>query len=120
MRNVTSKISGRRTLRFESLEEISDEVERLAQAKKIRTRGNWTAGQVLQHLAIVMHGSVDGVEIKLPLPLRIMMPLILFFRKQKFLNQPMKSGIELPKSAAAVLIPPPTSLEMDSRRFVRV
>lgn len=107
----TSKVKGRRVLRFESLEDISAEVERLAQAKHIQTRGNRSAGQVLQHLATVMHGAIDGMEIKLPWPMRLIMPVILFFQKQKFLNQPMKSGIVLPKGAAAKLIPPPTSWE---------
>ncbi len=105
----TSKVSGRRVLRFESLEDISAEVERLAAAKNIKTLGNWSAGQVFQHLAIVMHGAIDGMQIKLPLTMRIMIPVMLLFAKQKFLNQRMKSGVQLPKAAMAALVPPPTS-----------
>ncbi|MEQ1824389.1 MAG: DUF1569 domain-containing protein [Pirellula sp.] len=112
MSNVdTKKVGARRQLKFDSLEEISNEVERLARAKNLKTLGNWTSGQVLMHLAIVMHGAVDGMEVKIPLPMRWMMPIVLYFRKDKFLNAPMPAGFSLPKAAAKVLIPGPTSWE---------
>lgn len=102
-------ITARRSLRFESLDDIAADVERLARAKHVRTLGNWSAGQIFQHLAIVMHGAIDGMEIPLPLPMRLLLPVVLLFRKQKFLNSPMPAGISLPKAAATALIPPPTS-----------
>ena len=107
----TTKVSERRKLRFESLDDISDEVERLARAREIKTLGNWTPGQVFKHLSIVMHGSIDGMDFKLPLHLRILTPIMVFFMKKSFLQNPMPPGFTLPKKAMEFLIPPPTSME---------
>lgn len=107
----TSKVIGRRSLRFESLVEISDEVERLASAKEIKALGNWTPGQVFKHLAIVMHGAIDGLKIPLPLHMRLILPILVLTMKSRFLNKPMPAGFSLNSDAAKILVPPETSLE---------
>jgi len=56
----TSKVIGRRQLHFTCLQDILADVDQLARAKDIRCLGNWSAGQVLKHLTIVMNGSMDG------------------------------------------------------------
>lgn len=107
----TAKVNDRRELNFKSLDDIAGEIERLAQARKLKTVGNWTPGQILRHLAIVMNGAVDGLEIPLPFFMRIIVPIMVFFRKSAFLNGRMPSGIQLPKAATETLVPPPTTWE---------
>jgi len=48
---------GRRTLRFQSLDEIMPEVERLLDGNS--TVGNWSLGQMCRHLAAILRASVD-------------------------------------------------------------
>lgn len=107
----TTKVTGRRTLHFDSLSDIVNDVERLANAKEIKTLGNWTPGQVFKHLAIVMHGAIDGIDIQLPLHMRLIMPILVLTMKSRFLNKPMPPGFTLNAAAAKVLMPSATSLE---------
>jgi Protein of unknown function (DUF1569) len=108
---TTSKVANRRKLSFQSLDEISAEVERLANAREIRTLGNWSAGQNFKHLAIVMHGAIDGMVLKMPFPMNVLMPVIVLFMKKRFLSKPMPAGFRMNEAQAKVLIPPETSLE---------
>ncbi len=92
----TAKVTGRRQLRFNSLDDILADVDRLARAREIQTLGNWSAGQVLQHLATSLNKSIDGYENPVPAILRI--PLRLFM-KRTFLTKPLSSGFKLPPKA---------------------
>ena len=42
---------GHRELHFKSLEDILADVDRLASSREIRTLGNWSAGQIFEHVA---------------------------------------------------------------------
>ena len=48
---------GRRTLRYQSLDEIMPDVERLLEGHT--TVGNWTLAQICRHLAVVLRRVVD-------------------------------------------------------------
>lgn len=48
---------GRRTLRYDNLDEIMPDVERLL--KGYTTVGRWSVGQMCRHLAAIMRASVD-------------------------------------------------------------
>jgi hypothetical protein len=111
----TAKIKDRRPLQFQSLDDIAAEVERLAAAKQLRALGNWSSGQVLQHLVSTMNNSIDGFEFAVPMPVRIMLRL---FMKGRFLNRPMPPGFQLPKRAGAML-PPATSWDSALTGFRR-
>src|SRR5262245_38050967 len=54
-----SSATGRRQLRFQSLDEVLEDARRLA-AGPVVQRGNWTLGQVCRHLAQGMVLSIDG------------------------------------------------------------
>jgi hypothetical protein len=95
----TAKVAGRRTLRFESLDEIVTDVERLAACKELRSLGNWSPGQVLQHLATTMNGSIDGFPNFVPAPMKL---LLRVFMKRRFLTKPMPPGFQLPKKAGTL------------------
>ena len=69
----TGKVAGRRELHFNSVDDILADVDRLAGSREIRTLGNWSAGQIFEHVARVMDKSIDGSEFNLPAdpPLRL-------------------------------------------------
>jgi uncharacterized protein DUF1569 len=104
----TTKVAGRRELHFDSLEDILAEVDRLAGSREIKTLGNWSAGQIFEHLARVMDRSIDGFENTLPAIVRFVFQYTL---KPRLLNKPMTAGFKLPAKAGAELIAPPTSFE---------
>ena len=102
----TSKVGNRRQLQFGAIEEILADVERLNKVQ-FKTLGNWSAGQILQHLTIVMNSSIDGSPMRLSWPLRIVGRLA----KKRMLAKGMKPGLQLPTSAAKALVPAPISWE---------
>lgn len=102
----TSKLTGRRTLKFNSLDDIIADVEKLNQSK-IRAIGNWSPGQVLEHVTIVMDYCLDGTPFTSPWYVRVLS----FFFKKRFLTKPMPAGFALPEHAAKHLLPKETSWE---------
>src|SRR5260370_30817770 len=104
----TAKVTERRQLHFNNLDDIRAGVEELAKAREIRTLGNWSSGQIFMHLGNIMNKSIDGFDRLLPWPIRL---IAIIFIKRKFLTRPMKPGFQLPAKAAAELVPPPTTLE---------
>jgi hypothetical protein len=51
----TGKVAGRRSLRFESTDQVMAEVDRLVEAEhagRLKRLGNWTLGQALGHLSV--------------------------------------------------------------------
>ena len=112
----TSKVANRRNLRFDTIEEILADVEGLNRGK-FKTVGNWSGGQILRHLTIVMNGSIDGSPMRLGWPLRVIGRLV----KKRTLAKGMKPGLKLPAVAAKALVPPPISWEealADFRRAI--
>ncbi|MFM8581384.1 MAG: DUF1569 domain-containing protein [Planctomycetaceae bacterium] len=101
----TAKVSGRRQLRFNSLDDILEEVDRLDQGEVVSI-GNWSPGQNLKHLTILMVGCLDGIQVEVPLALRLAASLL----KRRILSRPMTPGMQLPQ-AAAVLMPEETTWE---------
>src|SRR5690242_5077248 len=104
----TTRVTGRRPLRFNGLADIRADVEALAQAKQLRNLGNWPPGQVLNHLAVVMNKSVDGFTARPPRIVRFFLRLLL---KRRILAKSMSPGFRLPIKAQAELVPPPISFE---------
>jgi hypothetical protein len=104
----TARLTGRRELQFNSLEEILAEVDRLADSREIRTLGNWSAGQIFEHVARVMEKSIDGFDSKLPAIMRFILGRTM---KSRMLNKPMAAGFKIPRKAGSELIAPATSLE---------
>lgn len=88
----------RRTLKFESEEQILQEAERLA-AGPYRLLGKWSYGQILEHLATAIDYFYDGFGFQAPWIVRIFAPLI----KRRILAKGMSAGFQLPKAAAPLL-----------------
>jgi hypothetical protein len=102
----TAKVAGRRKVSYASLQDVVADAERLS-AAKVTTLGNWSAGQVFQHLAAAYNGSIDGLPGKFPWHIRLVANLF----KNRLLRGAMPAGIEVPADLAKAVMPNPTSTE---------
>jgi hypothetical protein len=115
----TGKVAGRRTLRFESLDQVLAEVERLAEAERagrLKHLGNWTLGQTLGHLATWAEYSYTGAPLKAPFFVKWFLRL----RKRKFLYGPMRAGVKIPGVAGGTLATESVPLDEALERMRRV
>src|SRR5215469_3200394 len=115
----TAKAAGRRTLRFESIDQVMAEVDRLAEAERagrLRRLGNWTLGQTLGHLATWAEYSYTGAPLKVPFFIRWYLRL----RKRKVLYGPMRAGVKIPGVEGGTLATDPLLLEESLGRMRRV
>jgi hypothetical protein len=110
----TGKVANRRVLRFNTIGDIMTEVERLNQGK-FKTLGNWSGGQILKHLTIVMNGSIDGAPVGFAWPLRVLGRLM----KNRVLTKGMTPGFQLKGAAARALVPEPLTWEEGLEVFRR-
>jgi hypothetical protein len=106
----TRKVSGRRKLRFETMADLEEDIERLATAD-VECLGNWSLGQIFTHLARVMLTAVDGAGFRPPLISRL---FVFFFKpvvRRWLLEKGMPAGLshkgikglgEVPKAKAMV------------------
>jgi hypothetical protein len=91
----TAKVAGRRELSFNSIDELLAECERIAAAERtgqLQCLGNWTVGQVFNHLATWAEFAYKPNPLKPPLPIK----LILRMMKTRFIRGPMKVGAHIP------------------------
>jgi hypothetical protein len=100
---ATKKVEGRRKLHFESFDDLSSDIDRVA-ASPVLCLGNWSLGQICRHLALVMNQSIDGFEFRAPFPIGLIAPLL----KNRFLNKGFPAGAKFPTKAKKYLEPDPT------------
>ena len=111
----TATVSGRRTLHFDTLDELRAELDRLA-ASQVETIGNWSYGQILKHLEIGLRATVDGgIDFKLPWYFRMLAPLL----KNRMIYKPMRPGFKLPAAIAAKVVPPEDTPPAEAMRDLR-
>ena len=92
----------RRSLKFDSLDEVLKDAELLVNAEQVVSAGTWNLAQTLMHLAIGMRMSMEsGINTKRSLMLQIMGPII----KRRILKRGMKPGYQLPEKMARLLVP---------------
>ena len=93
----TATLANRRILHFDTIDQAIAEGERLAgaeKAAKLHLIGNWSLGQIFDHLSSWVEHSYTGVPIKVPAPVRLVMKLTM---KKKMLYQPMRPGSKIPR-----------------------
>ncbi len=103
----TAKVAGRRTLDYKSFDELLADADRLSSAN-VKTLGNWSPGQIFQHLANAFNGSIDGFPNAFPWFMQAMARMF----KNKLVNGAMPAGIKMPAKLAKVVMPEPTSTEV--------
>lgn len=93
---VNTKTAPRRKLRFSSIDQLAQEIDRIESAHQqgiLRTSGNWSAGQVLSHIAAWIEYGYDGYPVKPPIwPLRI----LLGWMGRRMLKSGMPVGVRIP------------------------
>ncbi len=114
----TTKVTQRRDVRYNSFDELLDDARRLVAADTV-TLGNWSLGQILEHVAKALDMTVDGFNMTAPWYVRLVGRFVL----KRFLHKKMPAGFKLPASAKA-LLPPETdaaaALEHLERAVARI
>ena len=100
----TKNATGRRKVRYTSLDDLLADAQRVA-GDDVTMVGNWSAGQVMRHLALTINYSIDGFPFQFPWPLRKLLKHVM---KRRFLTKPLSSGFKAPNYASSV-IPDPVS-----------
>lgn len=104
----TKSVANRRQVSYQSFDELLADAERLS-GQQVATLGNWSFPQILDHLAISLNGTIDGLNFKVPWPMRVVAKL---FLKNKLLNSPLSPGFQIPDSVKPAVYPQETvSLE---------
>lgn len=95
-------VTERRELSFSDFDAVLEEVDRLASGE-VRTVGNHTFGEILNHLAISHDVSAGRLQAPPPpLFVRLLMPLI---RRTVIHSKPLKPGFKLPASGESFFWP---------------
>lgn len=111
----TKKVSGRRPVRYESFDALLADARRLAQSDA-RALGNWSPGQIYEHLARSLNSSIDGMGFALPAPVRWIMST---FMKRRFLKQAIPAGFRTTGQFAPEEISTAAGLESLERAIAR-
>ncbi len=93
------KSSPRRTLHFDSIADIRNEIDELANTE-VETVGNWSFAQILDHLSNSMNACFDGFNFQAPWIIRNTVGRLL---KNRFVTKPMPAGFKLPKRGRQLL-----------------
>jgi hypothetical protein len=91
----TKRVQGRRSVRYASFDELLADARRLA-ASEPRALGNWSQGQIYDHLARSMNASIDGAGFSIAAPLRWIASR---FLKRRFLERGLPAGFKAPPRA---------------------
>lgn len=92
-------MTGRRTLKFRSLDDLQQDVNHLL-AVPCQTLGNWSLGMIFDHLYRALEVGYVDVGFRAPWVLR---KLIIPWVKNSLLTKPMSPGWKLPSRAAKLL-----------------
>jgi Protein of unknown function (DUF1569) len=91
----------RRRVRYASFDEVIADAQRAVSANSATT-GNWSLGQILEHLAIANEKTIDGFGFSTPWPVRTIGRLVF---KKRLLEKGLTPGFNLRPKAAAILVP---------------
>lgn len=98
---INTKTAPRRDVHFRTIEDVAadlDRVESAPAAGTLTTTGNWTPGQICEHVAILMECAVDGFPSKAPAPIRWLITAL--YKKKALSGKPMPAGFKIPNQAA--------------------
>lgn len=115
----TRKVTGRRTLRFASIDELLADVDRLVEAdhaRQLTTLGNWTFGQTLGHLATWAEFAYTGTPMSPPWIVRFLSKLM----KKKFIYGQLQAGFKLPRVPDGTLGTEPMDTDPAAERYRQI
>lgn len=93
---MTTSPTSRRAIHFETIDDLLEELKRIEAADRegrLRTTGQWTAGQILTHVAAWIQYAYDGYPVKPP-PFFIRWGLRMMLRRM--LRDGMRPGVRIP------------------------
>ncbi|MBL9140764.1 MAG: DUF1569 domain-containing protein [Phycisphaerae bacterium] len=114
---VKTATAPRRELSFHCLGCLKSELDRIdaAHAKgALRTTGNWSAGEILDHCAILIESGLDGAPSQAPFIARLFGKLM---KKSMLKPATMMAGFQLPKGASWLLPRPGATYEQGMARM---
>lgn len=95
----TAAVQGRRTLKFESLDDLLRDAEQVS-SRPARTLGNWSVAQIVDHLGKALQISFNGPQVCAPWHVRLILaPLI----RPTMLSKGMPAGFSLPTRMTSFL-----------------
>ena len=103
MPEVKTKTAPRRDIQFSDLGAILNDLDRLEAAEKAGSmvqNGNWSLGQISDHVAGLIEQSLDGFRFKAPVPIRILFTTL----RPILFKRPIPAGIAL-RGQSRMLIP---------------
>jgi len=92
----TAHATDRRPLRFERIDDVLADIDRVVAADEagtLRRSGNWSAGQTFGHLAGWINYGYEGFPMRVPWFIR----LILRMKVKKYLREGLPAGTHIPK-----------------------
>ena len=101
-----------RKVRYGSFDEVVSDAER-AVREKAGTTGNWSLGQILEHLALANEKTIDGFGFQAPFPVRMIGPLF----KKRLLERGLTPGFQLSKKGSQALVPGETDADAALEHF---
>jgi hypothetical protein len=113
----TKSVTDRRALRYGTIADLRDDVDRLAAAERagaLRWVGNWTLGQALGHLATWLDFAYEGFPVRPPW----FIAWILRLRRARFLREGLPAGVRIPGIEGGTLGTEPQTLEQGLGRFL--
>ncbi len=99
----TKHIEGRRTLRFNTLSEALADIEALVSAGPVKSLGNWSVAQNIDHVAMGIEFGFKGFPagFKAPLPLKLFGPML----RPLILKRPITPGFKPPANVMKHFLP---------------
>lgn len=108
------KTASRRKLHFDDLDQLLADAEAVTESST--ATGNWTPAQIIHHVAFGIKMLNHGIDLKVPLPMKI------FGRTMKAFGlhvKPIKPGINPPAAIAAAFAPPADVTLEEAKRILR-
>jgi hypothetical protein len=115
---TTSAKPERRTLRFNSVDELLAEIDRIVSAEKagtLRRTGNWSTGQIFGHLAAWIDYGYEGFPPGAHPPFFVRW--VMKFWKKKIIRDGMPAGIRIPRTKDGTFGTEPYSADEGAARL---
>jgi Protein of unknown function (DUF1569) len=98
---MSTTVPERRRVKYTCFQDVAADAERAVQ-QNAPTTGNWSLGQILEHLAIGDEKTIDGFEFAAPWPVQLVARL---FLKKRVLRDGLRPGFQLSPKAEKHLVP---------------
>lgn len=95
-----AKVTGRRKLHFSKIDEALADARAMAATPHTQL-GNWSLGEICDHLAKSLDSATDDNQFRPGLFLRLLGPLV----RNRMINQPMSPGFRMPQGMKPIFMP---------------